>query len=183
MKIAARKCELVSLSLNDLKRFYNNYHLQGKNNLSVIGFGLIYNNDLVAAMSLGRHHRNQDDLVLDRLCFANGVNVIGGSHRLIKACKEWAVNQGRDRIISWSDNRWSDGDIYPKLGFELEQEIPKDYFYVSRYNCTIQYSKQSQKKTNVNCPETMTELEWALQRGLRRVADLGKKRWVLQIKG
>ena len=41
-------------------------------------------------------------------------------------------------------------------------------------------SKQSQKKSNTGC-QNMTEHQWALEHGLARIWDCGKKRWIIDI--
>jgi len=83
--------------------------------------------------------------------------------------------------LSWSDNRWSDGSVYKKLGFTLDEHLKPDYTYVSLINPKRRISKQSQKKSATNCPPEITELEWANTRGLARIWDCGKTRWVFQV--
>ena len=84
-------------------------------------------------------------------------------------------------IISWSDNRWSVGSVYRKLGFVLAEELKPDYSYVDLKRPHRRISKQSQQKKKTGCPQGMTELEWANQRGLSRIWDCGKKRWLYNI--
>ena len=48
-------------------------------------------------------------------------------------------------------------------------------------NPTYRLSKQSQKKSSSNCPENLTEFQWAEMRGLKKIWDFGKKRWVYTI--
>ena len=38
------------------------------------------------------------------------------------------------------------------------------------------------KKKTVNCPESMTEKEYARSKGLKLIYDCGKDRWVYNIK-
>ena len=42
-------------------------------------------------------------------------------------------------------------------------------------------TKQSQKKSNTNCPKDKTEYLWAKERGFARIWDCGKKRWKIII--
>ena len=91
------------------------------------------------------------------------------------------IENGYKDLISWSDNRWSQGRVYEKMGFTLDSELPQDYSYVNVKRPIERLSKQSQKKSNTNCPEGMTEKEWAEERGLARIWDCGKKRWKLEI--
>lgn len=182
-KIYGRKCVVKQISSIIGKEFLETNHLQGSNNLTIIFFGLFYSDRLVSLMSLGRHSRqiSQNRIVLDRYCVENGIQIIGGASKLFKSCIEWAKKHKYDEIISFSDNRFSEGKIYKTLGFELEKNYKSDYFYVDIANPVKKISKQSQKKVSSKCPIDLTELEWAEKRGLKRLWDNGKKRWTYRL--
>lgn len=184
-KIHGRKC--IVLKINDTKvakSFIDEYHIQGSNNLSIIYFGLYYENELVAVMSLGRHSRQiaENRIVLDRFCVKSGVHIQGGASKIFARCIEWAKEMNYDEIISFSDNRWTKGHIYEVLGFSLDKEHKSDYCYVDSKCPDHRLSKQSQKKGSTKCPEGFTELQWCNFRGLNRLWDCGKKRWVYYLK-
>lgn len=178
-RIQARKCATKIISKKEMEAFCELYHIQGANKLSEVCFGLFHKEDLVGVIDMGRHHRrkDKDSAVLTRLCFKTGVQVIGGSGKLFKICVDWCRDNGKKKIISWSDNRYSDGSVYERLGFKKECELPPDYQYVNMNNPKIRISKQSQSKKQSMCPPEMTELEWANSRGLSRIWDCGKTRW------
>lgn len=174
-KIFARKCKIKQIEKIEFQNFCQKYHIQGSNNLSMICYGLFYNEELVGGMSFGKHHRNGRELILDRLCFKDDVTIIGGSSKLFKTCVIWAKKQGYDKVISWSDNRWSAGGVYKKLGFTLSSDGKPDYSYVDLTKKCIRKSKQSQKKF---IPSKETERQICLENGLVRIWDCGKKKWV-----
>ena len=184
-KVFARKCEIREISRGESKSLFDSYHIQGSNKLGVVFFGLFFENELCGAMSLGRHSRQIDasrkEITLDRLCFKDNYQIIGGSSKLFTKCLDWAKNNEYKKIISFSDNRWSLGNVYLKMGFILEKEYGPDYSYVDIKNPRKRLSKQSQKKDMTNCPEGLTEHVWAIQRGLARIYDCGKKRWIFNI--
>lgn len=184
-KIFARKCEIKEIKREEAKSFFDSYHIQGSNKLGLVFFGLFFEDVLCAVMSLGRHNRQLDvskkEITLDRLCFKDGVRIVGGASKLFSKCLEWAKNNNYKKIISFSDNRWSLGNVYKKMGFVLEKEYGPDYSYVLTNNPRKRLSKQSQKKSMTECPEGLTEHVWALQRGLARIYDCGKKRWVFEL--
>lgn len=181
-KMFARKCTIHGIHKEQGREFIEQHHIQGANRLGMVFWGLFYNEELLGVISLGRHSRqvSENHIVLDRLCFKDGVQVIGGASKLFAHCIQWAENQKYDCIISFSDNRWSLGGVYTKLNFCLEREYKPDYSYIDTASIT-RLSKQSQKKEAVDCPEELTEHQWALQRGLVRVYDCGKKRWNYKI--
>lgn len=182
-RIYARQCKIKKIEKKDFNNFCEKYHIQGKNNLSLVRFGLFYENELVGVVDLGRHHRKKDKgtIVLTRLCFKQDIQIVGGSSKLFKRCLEYCKQNNIKNILSWSDNRWSYGSVYKKLGFTLDEHLKPDYTYVSLINPKRRISKQSQKKSATNCPPEITELEWANTRGLARIWDCGKTRWVFQV--
>ena len=184
-KVFARKCKVVEISKEEARRFFDSYHIQGSNSLGLVFFGLFFQDELCAVMSLGRHTRKTDiskkEITLDRLCFKDGFNVVGGASKLFCQCLEWAKIYGYKKVISFSDNRWSLGRVYEKMGFILDEEYGADYSYVEIKNPRKRLSKQSQKKSITNCPAELTEHAWAVQRGLARIYDCGKKRWTFNV--
>lgn len=179
-KVHARKCEVTD---RPCIKFINNNHIQGYAGNTIRFFNLEYDGLIVASMTASRHHRqnNKNVIVLNRLCFRDGYNVQGGATKLFSRFVNWARHGGFDEIVSWSDNCWTDGNIYKVLGFSLRQEHGPDYFY---WDCKKKkvVSKQSQQKKLTGCPEGMTEREWCLERGLFRIWDTGKRRWVFPLK-
>jgi len=183
-KIMARKTELKTVSKKDASAFLENNHIQGSC-LFEIAFGLYHENELVAIITGNKHHRqgHGSKFVLNRLAFKNDVSVTGGSSKLLKALLSYAKQNGYSSLISWSDNRWSEGNVYEKLGFELTEELPPDYSYVHKER---RISKQSCQKKNLikkGAIGTMenNEQELALSLGLYRIYDCGKKRWVMDL--
>ena len=106
-----------------------------------------------------------------------GWQIVGGASKLFSAGVKWCKENLYGKIISWSDNRWSNGNIYIKLGFDLEKNMPPDYSYVDNSK-HIRLSKQSCKKSDINCPPDVTEKKWMINNGFARIWDCGKKRWV-----
>lgn len=179
-KVMARKCSMSNANAHE---FIQNNHIQGDTVNVLKYFNLIYDGEIVASMTASRHHRQNgedSDVVLSRLCFKDGVNVQGGASKLLSYFIAWAKEKEYKRIVSWSDSSWTEGGIYRTLGFSLEEELRPDYFYYSISEHKI-YSKQSQKKSNSGCPPEITERDWSLSRGLVRVWDSGKRRFILPI--
>ncbi len=179
-RIFARNCSVRMINKSAGCRFISAHHIQGSNSLGKYFAGIFNSDELVGVMSFGRHPRKNDTLVLDRLCFKSGVSVIGGASRLFKYLVH---NTNSTTIISWSDNRWSSGNVYEKMGFTCEERLGADYSYVVRNARPPQrVSKQSQKKSSTGCPDDTTEKEWCEAHKLYRIWDCGKIKWVWQAK-
>lgn len=174
-KIGARQTELVKVQKNDkeVKDFLSEYHVQGSANFS-IGYKLVFQDKIVCVMTFNKHHRqNCSQMVLNRFCVRNNYLVMGGASKLFKIAKK----DIKETIVSYSDNRWSDGNLYLKLGFTLDRENPPDYFYFHNNRQTV-HSKQSLKKTQQERLTNKTEHELRLEQGYLRVYDCGKKKWI-----
>lgn len=170
-RLFARKCQIVI----DCKsfEFFRDNHIQGAPQRIDFDVSLLYEQRIVSSMSFGLHHRNNVDMTLNRYASLSGTQVVGGASRLFSAARKVL----KDKIITWSDNRWTEGNLYKNLGFTLEQEYSPDYSYVDGRK---RLSKQSQMKKNTSCPEGMTEHQWALQNRLYRIYDCGKKKWIFK---
>ena len=181
IRLYARKCEIRDIEIGVAKYFIDTYHIQASSALTYKAFGLYSNDELIGVMSFGRHPADKKTIVLDRLCFKTGVSVVGGASKLFKHSIPWLKSQDLETLISWSDNRWSQGNVYIQLGFELARDGAPDYSYVDMNKRFHRVSKISQKKNNTKCPDGMTELQWANARGLHRIWDCGKKRWEFKL--
>ena len=174
-KYFARKLNISIINKRDISaiNFLNDYHIQGCPNINNIlcFFALKDNDDIISIMAFSRHHRNNVEVVLSRYCVKENCNVIGGSKRLLKHSLEYF----KCDIKTWSDNRWTEGDMYKRLGFTLEKELPKDYSYVKNGK---RLPKQTMKKSSIGADENQTEHERALELGFLRIWDCGKKTWI-----
>lgn len=182
-RIPARKCTVHIFTRNDKNQvmtaqtLLDDEHIQGSSGRSHTWVALEYNGEMIGVMSFSKHHRqgNGDKLILNRMCFRSGLQVIGGASKMFSHALFYFDNTCD--ILSWSDNRWTEGNVYKKLGFELDGEMFVDYSYVGNKQNRI--PKQSMQKKKTGCPPDVTERDWCLQEyGLHRIWDCGKKRWV-----
>lgn len=180
-KFYARKCNVKEITRDLAKDFIEKHHIQGCKRKPKIAFGIFYKEKLFGVMSLDYHPRN-NSLVLNRLVFKSGINIVGGASKLFSCVIKWCKKNNINEIISWSDNRWSQGNVYEKMGFKLDKELGPDYSYTSINNSNKRIPKQKMKKGNIGCPDNMTEKEFCLQNGYARIWDCGKKRYVYYLK-
>jgi hypothetical protein len=158
--------------------FYEHHHLQGGSNGS-IHVGLRGPaNELRAVMTFGSAHNcrsNQAATLLQR--FASHGRVRGAASRLL------AHGPGGD-ILSYSDNRYSTGKLYERLGFNLVREAGPDYCYVRGMKLSPKSSKQrstlADEATAAGVDASGTEFELATRLGYGRLWDCGKKTWLLR---
>ena len=178
IKKYARNLRFEILNGRDLRalEFIDNYHIQGKPNVktSICHMVLFEYDDIVSCMSFSKHHRNLKEIVLSRYCVKSDYNIIGGSSKLFKN----AINHFKCNIKTWSDNRWTEGLMYERLGFKLVKNLPIDYYYVGNKQ---RINKQKMTRKKIGASSTQTEYQRALELGFDRIWDCGKKTWIFEI--
>lgn len=182
-KVYGRNTVVKITDKDTANKFYEDNHIQGRPQSAILHLGLYTKeNLLVGCMSFGAHHRGGNDqtVVLNRLAFLHNHTVHGGASKLLSFAINSLKLMGYNKILSWSDSRWSEGNIYKTLGFSLEEELGPDYSYVLGQS---RVSKQSCQKKNLRKKGAVgnTELEMAKSLGYSRIWDCGKIRWVLDI--
>lgn len=177
--ICARKCEIKQILDHDSKnRFLEINHIQGADKAQ-ISYGAYYNNILVAVMTFTQprvfynKHKTYKIDTWELSRFATDVNyrITGIASRLLKI---FASSNTWSQIISYADRRWSEGELYYKLGFELTHINPPGYHYIvdgerrHRWN----YRKDI-LKTWDNYDENKTEFAITSEKGIPRIWDCG----------
>jgi hypothetical protein len=165
-QIMARKCNVSKINQKTANTFIIKHHIQNEVT-NCINYGL-YNNDiLVAVMSFKKTKYDEYDLVR----FCSSVRVQGGATKLLKTF----INEYKPKkIISFSDNRYSNGNLYQTLNFSPVGIVPPMQYYVEKY--IKKYHKSFLRK----CPkDDLTEWEYAQSIGLDRIWDCGKIKWSL----
>lgn len=130
--IYARKCEIKEIDSNLKNRFLDKYHIQGRD-ISNINLGCYYQNHLVAVMTFSKlrialgaiHHDKHYEL--SRFCSIHNFNIIGGAGKLLSFFEK---NYKPILIKTFADRRWSQGQLYYKLGFQLHHISKPNYWYV-----------------------------------------------------
>lgn len=173
-KIYARNCKINYVDHSQGKMFMENNHLQGWCP-SQIMIGLYYNNELVSLMSFGKSRHfignGKSDYELLRFCTKCNTQVVGGASKLFDFFIKEHPNK---EIVSYADRRWSNGNLYEKLGFELYNKSKPNYFYVignerkNRFNF-----RKSILMKKYGCPEDMSEREFCKQKKWYRIYDCG----------
>ena len=173
-KIYARKCEVVECNSKVAKKFINDNHLQQYSPAS-IKLGLEYDGKLVAVMTFGksRYVKNCNSWEMIRFCSTH--NVVGGASKLLSHFKTMITDA---EIISYSDNRWFNGNMYHLLGFKKMSETI-GYFYTNYKHRFNRMNFQKHKLVREGFDASLTEWEIMQQRGFDRVWDCGQVCWKL----
>lgn len=125
IRIRGSKCKVLPLNNEAVLAFYLRNHRQSPPSLrdSAISFGLVYNGQLVGAMTYDlsdggvRGKSKAGSYELMRLAFARGYSIAGGASRLQKHCEEALRHYGQIRVFSYSNATINSGKVYEALGF------------------------------------------------------------------
>lgn len=172
--IYARSTEIKGVSTEEAKEFINKYHLQGYAS-STYNIGLYYKNELVSIMTFARPRFNHSyDYEIIRLCTKNNVRILGGTERMFK---HFVDNFKHISILTYADISKFTGNIYTKLGFEMERISEPNYMWVSSDSKTALPRYKTQKRKLLNMMPylnpSMTEVEIMESLGFIKVCDCG----------
>lgn len=186
-KIYARKCEVKEISSKVSSDFLEKNHLQGNIN-ALIRLGLFYDKKLVSVMTFGKTRRKkwkgENHYELLRFCTLRDYYVIGGASKLLKYFER---KYKPKLLISYSNSRWSNGNLYEKLGFEFLYETKPNYFYFKGDDSCKLFSREKFQKYKLeklleNFNDNLTEIENMINHGYRIIFDYGNKIFVKKYK-
>lgn len=182
-KIFARKTEIREISSKISSKFLKENHLQGSVNSSV-KIGLYYEDKLVSVATFGKLRKSMGSkskegvYELYRFCNKLNTNVVGGASKLLKYfIKEYSPKE----IISYADRRWSNGDLYTKIGFELVSKTRPNYFYTRGVVRENRFSYRKDILVAEGFDENKTEREIMKERGYNRIYDCGTLKFSYKI--
>lgn len=176
-RILARNTAFHAISRQDADDFLSVNHLQGKTPAARWCFGLFHDAELVGVITFAEHEKEY--LNLSRMAFKLHTTVVGGAQKLFKN----AVKLLPERpIITFSNNRYSNGAVYSHLGFTREATLPVSYqwHYKNRvWNKRLLRRCHLPKVLGEAFDPLKTEHENMYQNGGRCLYDAGYQRWAV----
>ncbi len=183
-KIMARKCKIIKVSNKNAAEFHNANHIQGEAAGEHIG---LYRDDELIALGTfatfnNRNVKYKDNEIIELRRYTIKIDyaVNGGLDRLIK---HFVGTNKIKQIVSYSDNRWSEGSIYRKMGFIKTEDVAPTYYYFKNgavYNKS-NFMKSKIKKKNPLVDINKTERQIMKELNYDRIWDCGKIKWVLYL--
>ena len=133
IKIPARKCKLVELTVQQAREFAEANHLNGHANAQVY-YGLEFNGELVQIITFAKHryHRNDSEgeiWEVIRACSKKYCIVQGGTQKIFKHFKNLHEVGAGVELNTYCDMNISDGNSYALAG-ELIEETAGDLWYI-----------------------------------------------------
>jgi len=170
-KIFARKCEIKEIDYKTKNDFLLKNHLQGADK-SIIKLGAFYNNILVSIMTFSKGNISKGSKhiegkwELNRFCSDSNCLVVGIAGKLLSYFKK---NYVWNEIFSYADLRWSEGNVYFKLGFDLDYATKPNYWYIKDFKRFHRFSLRKK----YDDPKNITEKLLRLSEGYQIIWDCG----------
>ena len=177
-RIYARNCEIKELNSNEANEFFDENHLQGADN-SKVRLGLFYQNELVSVMTFSKPRFNKKyEWELVRFASKLNYQIIGGASKLLKYFLNY---YNPSSIITYADRRYSNGNLYRRLGFEFDGFTSPNFYilkdYIIREN-RIKFQKHKLKDKLINFDPDLSAWENMQLNGYDRIWDCGNYRFV-----
>lgn len=176
LKVAARKCTVERIGFPG--EFLDANHLQGRGQPTSINYGLLLEGELVATMTFGTPRFNKAyDHELIRYCALGGITVVGGAGKLLA---QWRRDYPGYSLLSYSDRRWSSGNLYQQLGFQHVTDTVPGYAYYKNRHKLSRYACQKHRLEAL-LPEywnpELSEAQIMRNAGFYRMYDCGMGVW------
>ncbi len=172
-KIYARNCEVRCIDAKTASQFFNDTHIMG-NGRSNYRLGLFYKGKLVSAMSFSKNNLSRKIIgwELNRFSSDCNLSIVGAASKLFKA---FIKRVNPDQVISYSDNRWSMGNLYRSLGFDFISHGSPNYWYFLANQPRIH--RFNLRKTQFDNPN-LSEVANRISQGYNRIWDSGSTKWL-----
>ena len=180
-RIYGRQTTVKEITSTDKNMFLETYHIQGKD-LSTVKLGLYYNTELVSVMTFSKSRYNRNiEWEISRFVNKSGDIILGGASKLFN---HFIKTYNPQSIITYSDIRYFNGDVYDKLGFTFIEDTNPNYFYFLpkidelTLRSRIQFQKHKLKDLLKEYNDDMTEFENMTLNGYDRIWDCGNKKYI-----
>lgn len=176
--IYARKCTVSKITTQLAKNFIDTHHIQGYTQCA-IKIGAYYNNQLVAVMTFAKGNISKGSVFkenvweLSRFCTSQSIVGIAG-----KLLSYFEKEYKPMKIYSYADRRWSDGNVYKKVGFDFIGITAPNYWYFNDNKKRIhRFNFRKDKIKHLASKENMTEWDIMREQGYDKIYDCGNMKF------
>lgn len=175
-KLYARNCKVYEIDASIANKFYDRNHIQGKCRANIHIGAFSKDGDLVAAMSFSNNNisrKLKEQWEIQRFCSKIDLNIVGIADKLFK---NFIMNNNVESVISYADSRWSDGNVYKKLGFDfVRQTVPNYWFF--KPNELIRIHRFTLRKTECDHKDKNNK-DIRFEQGYYTIYDYGSSKWM-----
>ena len=190
-KINARDCYVLQVDKNSNKHlrrkvinFMEDNHVQGNSNGTISYFILCdkKTNEIYSSVTLRNLMNNKRDKVSDvkpieiaRFCCKQNSSVRGCFSKQLKVVKSWCKDKGYSEIFTYSDCRYSWGNVYEKNGFEYRGHTGIGHYYL------LENKRYQRLPTRLRRGNNKSEEQILKDEDIFKIYNAGHYRWELKI--
>ena len=180
VRIHARQCQIKEIDAKIKNKFLEKFHIQGKDRAGV-KLGAFFNDELISVMTFSHGNIAKGSKTiegiweLNRFCSDSRFHIPGIASKLLSYFKKefpWK------EIFSYADMRWSDGNLYKQLGFDLVGETGPNYWYVKDFQRIHRFNLRKTKDD----PKEISEWIIRQNEGYLRIWDCGSLKFSMDLK-
>ena len=179
-KVMGRLTSVTEIDKETARNFLSQNHIQGYANCTV-ALGAYYQGVIVGVMCFSKTGK-EGEWILTRFATDSKYLCQGIGGKMFAYFKR---NYDPIQVKSFADRRWTldkDNNLYVKLGFELEEELPPDYHYIDKTNPMHRIHKFNLRKKPLHrkygLNMDMTEKQMVEVLGYVKVWDCGLLKYV-----
>lgn len=174
--VYARNCVIKEINHKIAKQFMDDNHLQGHTQ-SAIKIGLYHGDELLSVMTFRKHKKFEWEIA--RFATKCGYTVVGGAGKLLKYFERTYAPK---TLLSYANRRWSQGNVYEKLGFTFDGFTPPNHFYFKE-NENILFKREKFQKHKLQSllntyDESISGIRNMMNNNYRIIFDCGNKKYV-----
>ena len=148
-------------------------------------YGLVYNDELVMVASFGKNRfSDKYEYECTRITSHSNFTIVGGVSKLIK---HFIDTVKPSSIITFSDLRFGEGDVYLKCNFQRLSDTAPNYWYSKKYvpilYSRVKFQKHKLKDLLEIFDPLKTEFENMVNNNWDRIWDCGNARYIWIKKG
>lgn len=175
----ARQAEIKIITNREAALFINENHLQDiKDTQLSISLGAFINGNLLSVIAF---RKDSDKYILSRFCSKIHYNIVGIFSKMMKFFNRF-INVDNLDIITYSDNRYSSGELYSKNNFSLHRVNSVSYYYTKNFSSLIHRSNfMKSKMKDINdfeYDDKLTEHQNMINNGYCRVYGCKIDTWL-----
>lgn len=136
-KVFGRKCSVKEVDNKVANVFLDETHISGHTKARK-AFGLFSKDgELLSVLSFKKPIQKKYENTIEIARYATQLNtsIIGGFSKLFNFALKWIKTEGYEKVLTYSDRRFGQGNTYKLAGFEKIGETPIDYWYASEREC------------------------------------------------
>lgn len=178
IKIRGSDCEIRPISMPEQKEFFNLYHASGYSR-SLFAYGLYYGDILITGLTFRKPYAVKEKGTIEICRLANNYNymVYGGFSKLLKVAAT-ELSRSFNKLITYSDCRFGQGEVYKKNGFTYVRHSPPNYWYTKGEVREFRFKHRRQDKLN---HLGKTEKEQTEEQGFFAIYDCGHYKWEMNL--